>query len=46
MNIACQVRADYGNRTGRIVKFYKSQAKKHGTCARTIQNIILGVSYK
>lgn len=46
MNIACQVRADYENRTGRIVKFYKSQAEKHGTCARPIQNIILGVSYK
>lgn len=46
MNIACQVRAYYENRTGRIVKFYNIQAEKHGTCARTIQNIILGVSYK
>lgn len=46
INIARQIRIDYEYRTGGKVKFYKCQAEKYGTCARTIQNIILGVSYR
>lgn len=44
--LAIKIREDFNRFTGKKVEFYKAQAEKYGTCARSIQNICLGVSFK
>lgn len=46
MVVAEQLRKEFNNWTGSKIEWYKMKAKEFGVSARSIQNVVLGYTYK